>query len=135
MSDQEIINLLLERTHRSYPVAVAVHPVLEKELFVKDFYKYRELINKMVDEELVTNTFGDFIRILPKGKNIVDSVGYLKYLELQSGEICSIPQTVRSEELNNLQSPSVNRYLGKDGWWPLIRSLVAVVFSYFTLHR
>src|SRR5512133_2653875 len=83
MSDKEIINLLLERANKLYPVALAVHPVLNKELCVKDPYKYRELIDLMVDQELVKNTFGDFIRILPKGKDIVDSGGYLKYVRLQ----------------------------------------------------
>lgn len=135
MSDQEIINLLLERTHRYYPVAVAVNPVLEKELAVKDSYKYRELINVMVDEELVINTFGDFIRILPKGKKIVDSGGYLNYIELQPEQNYDLSQAVRIKDINDLQTHSVNRYLSKLEWWPVLRSLVAVVFSYFALRK
>jgi len=133
MSDKEIINLLLERAQKCYPVALAVHPVFERELCVKDPYKYREIIDKMVEQELVKNTFGDFIRILPRGEAIVGSGGHMKYTMLQPVKHPKKEQIKKIRHSN--RKASADHYFTRVKMWPLLRSLVAVSVSFFTLHK
>jgi|WetSurMetagenome_2_1015567.scaffolds.fasta_scaffold72693_2 hypothetical protein len=135
MTDQEIINELLNRAQSCFPVAIAVNTILVKEFSIKDPYKYRDIIDKMVDQELVKNTFGDFIRILSKGKNIVDSGGYLKFSKEHPGKSDKREQTVRTKVENNVPSLAYNGYMIKTEWRLLIRSMAAVIFSFFTFHK
>ncbi len=85
MPNRSIINELLQKAQLNYPGAIAVYPILVKEFSVKEPFKYREIINEMVSQELVWNNFADLITIQSKGVKIVESGGYLKYLEQHSG--------------------------------------------------
>jgi len=53
MPNRKIINELLQKAHSHYPGAVAVYSILVKEYSVKEPFKYIEIIEEMVSQELV----------------------------------------------------------------------------------
>jgi hypothetical protein len=83
MPNRTIINELLQKARSHYPGAVAVYPILVKDYSVKEPFKYIEIIEEMVSQELVWNNFADFITIQPKGINIIETGDYLKFMEKQ----------------------------------------------------
>lgn len=81
MPNRSIINSLLQKAHSNYPGAIAIYPILNKEFSEREPFKYIEIIDEMVRHELVWNNFADLITILPKGIKIIESGGYIRYLE------------------------------------------------------
>jgi hypothetical protein len=130
MTDDERIDLVLTEMVNNGIGRLNIQKYLSETLKDIDPHSFRRLTVFLVDKGWVRRIHNvPFLEILPDGREIVDSGGYVKYLQrLKRNQVENADAQTTERELNSVNL-KLNGFYLKYKWIPFVLSLIAILLS------